>query len=90
MKLHQLWQAIYWEKKMPLFQLQTKFCPERTSGYREVNCQALPLQGKQVLHSACFMKGLSDILGQKAEDDALTLYRKFWETLQEATYVYLI
>lgn len=33
---------------------------------REVNCQALPGQGRQVLQKSCFTeKGLSDSLGQK-------------------------
>jgi hypothetical protein len=38
--------------------------------HKELNCQALLRQDKQVHHNSCFTKGLSDFLGQKAEDDA--------------------
>lgn len=31
MELLQLWQARHWAKEMPLLQLQTKCCPERTN-----------------------------------------------------------
>jgi hypothetical protein len=46
-----------------------------TSGHREVNCLALPIQGKQVLYNFCFTEGLSDILDQ-AKKLVLQHYRE--------------
>lgn len=57
------------DKENTWLHLQTKFCAESKNRHREDDCQALPGQGEQVLQNACFTKGLSDIPGQKAEDD---------------------
>jgi hypothetical protein len=37
---------------------------------KQVQGSQLTRQGKEVPHNSCFTKGLSDILGQKADDDA--------------------
>jgi len=72
MELLQLWRAPHPAKKMPLLQPQTDLS-RKDNGCREVNCQALPRQDKQVLYNSCFPKGLSDILGQEAEDRCSTV-----------------
>lgn len=48
-----------------MLQIQTKYCPERTNKYREVDCQILARQGKQVLHNYCFICLLRSLTHEK-------------------------
>ena len=69
------------QRKCPWF-IYKQICLERANRHREVNCQALSRQVKQILYNFCLTKYLSDILGQKAEDGCSNVIKTIFGTVQ--------
>jgi hypothetical protein len=72
------------QRKCPCFNYR-RICPERTNRCSKVNCQALLIQDKQVLYNSNFTKGLTDILGQKAEGRCSKIIANIGELSRQST-----